>query len=304
MLQRVRRAFTALCLLVACGGRTSLDGPALQDLDAAPPPPDTSYKIAFQETIVPGPALVWHSRDATTSPLGYSSIGPLTYDGKYMVVSDESHLTVLDRNAAVVRTQAFPQGVTPEVAWPRNDASRVVLTLSSGLNKTYATFDADGTYAIVGSGDVNYNYAKYAPDGVTLIFVSQHAIWSMRDDGSSLTQLATSDRDIGDVAFSYDQTRIAFTSYAYKGDTDTPNLSVLEIGGEPTDVPLPFGTDAVFQPSFVPDGSGVVFLGWRNDVSSVFFADASSQAVTTLVPNIGGGYQIEAAISVARDVIQ
>ena len=229
-----------MCLAVACGGRTSLDTPI--PFDAAPPLPDTNYKVAFQETIAPGPAEVWHSRDGTISPLGYDQIGPLTYDGKYMIVWDKDHLSVLDRNAAFVRQQPFPKGVTADVVWPRSDARRVVLTSSSGIVTTFATLDADGTYAVIASG--NYNYAKYAPDDSTLIFASENAVWSMNDDGSALTQIITSSREIEDAAFSYDQTRVAFTS-------DPPQNSLASTlfvfdGTAVTEIPLP-GIEAVFD---------------------------------------------------------
>ncbi len=283
-----------MCLAVGCGGRTSLDSPV--QFDAAPPLPDTSYKVAFQEAITPGPALVWHSRDATISPLGYDHIGPFTYDGNYMTVWDKQQLTVLDRNASIVRQQPFPQGASPEVLWPRSDASRIVLTSSSGAITTFATLDADGTYAVIASG--NYGYAKYGPDDSTLIFRSGNAIWSMKDDGSAMTQLVASSREIEDVAFSYDQARVAFTSDP-PINSFTSTISVFD-GTSLTEYPLP-GIEAVFQPSFVPDGSGVVFFGWKGDWSSVFFVDLRSQSVTTLVPNVGGGYHIEGVIAVAHE---
>jgi len=124
----------------------------------------------------------------------------------------------------------------------------------------------------------------------------------MKDDGSSLQQLfATDDVDwIEGAAFSQDQRRVAVVSTYSKWNVTTWTLHVLDLDGSSTEIPLP-DMEAVFEPYFVPDGSGVVFYGWKGQYSEVFLADIDSQGMTTIVPKVGSGYQIDGAIFVARD---
>ncbi len=285
--------------LVACGGRTDLGArgvPVDAGANEAPEAP-RGFKVVYQSLLMPAP-LVWHSSDASTTAFPFDTFGPCTYDGSRMVVATDA-IHVLDATGALLRTQPFPLGA-PAFVRPRPDGERLLVT--SDAAGEVGTLDADGTYHAILGLDPTAD-AMYAPDGSTILGSGVEkgtggSLFTMRDDGTDRKVLATNATGFDWPDFSADGAHVLYATEAHPNET---SICVLDVATHTTTTVLDTKMWPTIFPQFTPDGTGIVFVEWEQNVASIRLVDVSTHEVTTLVADTGHGYGIDTGFVVAPD---
>jgi hypothetical protein len=290
----MRVSSLAICVAVACGGRSDLDTPIDSGVAGADANTPTNYKVAYVADVIN----IWHSKDGsveswTNYPVS-TWFATFAYDGALLVSEHtEGAFDVLDRTGTVVRAQPTP---TPAFTWiaPRPDFARVVAGAGDDAGPFAATIDVDGGYNEIFRGSW---YARYSPDGHTLVG-SDTSAFTIQDDAGGRVDVLT---NCSVPSFSFDGKRLTCVRWSSGGAL----LAIVDLASNTTSVVgNPFEKAAVSWPSFTPDGNSIIYAetDFASSTTSLARIDIATGETTTLVPRINSSpYLPGTFISVAID---
>jgi hypothetical protein len=307
-------ATSVLVIALGCG-RTELltSDDAGGTSDVSNPPNDSDYKVAFVTQLVPPSDAgfnwrlgVWHSRDGSLETFGdpgqYLGVPAFTFDGKWLVAQETQWAIALLDPLGGIRPQDLsqvPQGVL--FAYPRPDGNRLaILSRGAGGTSVVGTVDPDGTYRRLFDTFDASDSPVYAPDGHTLAAIegglNGQRIILIQDDGTNRVEVTRED-DYPEPrcpCFSFDGAKLAFQSGGDILIFDRATNVTTRVAG-------PVGLNANLQ--FTPDGHALILSAqkWHTGANDLQRIDITTGEVTTLLPNILGGYLSVQPVAVAID---
>ncbi len=140
----------------------------------------------------------------------------------------------------------------------------------------------------------NFNVAPaVSPSGTQLVYISDKSMYNdvylaSALDGKVFRKLASGERTGSfetlrffstALAWTADESRVAFPASA--GGQDA--LYIVEVSSGKRVARLKFGLDAIYSPTFSPDGKRVAFVGLKGGLSQLYAADSDGRNVKVLL---------------------
>ncbi len=153
-----------------------------------------------------------------------------------------------------------------------------LLFMSDGGPGNGLYLSQNGELAKISADQLEYSDARISKRGNKIVFVRNYNLFLMNSTGTGLTQLTFNSGDTlnAEPAFSFDDSRIAFTRNIGGGNSDIMIMNGL--GGSVENLTNGLGDNT--NPAFSPDGTRIVFT--RNNHISVL--TIATKSVADLMP--------------------